>query len=84
MEMKFGIVKHFSVFRFEMSQPSNRLPFSTAAGAYLEPDLCNDLRSLVNDLELPLMVGVTPESEVLRRPEPVRRAVRLALGEHVS
>ena len=67
-----------------MSQPSIRLPFSSAAGAYLAPDLFNDLRSLVNDLELPLMVGVTPESEVLRRREPVRRAVSRALVEHVS
>ena len=66
------------------SQPSNRSPFSTAADAYLAPDLFNDLQSLVNDLKMPLMVGVTPESELLRRPEPLRKAVRLALGEHVS
>ena len=62
---------------------SNRLPTSTAPD-YRAPDLFADLRSLVTDLEMPLMVGVTPESEVLRRPEPLRRVVRLALGEHVS
>ena len=60
---------------------SNRLP---AAGAYHSSDLFIDLRSLVNDLEMPLMVGVTPENEVLRRPELIRRAVRLVLGEHVG
>ena len=83
--MKFEAAKYILVFRLKISaQLSNRLPFSSAAGAYLAPDLFNDLRSLVNDLEMPPMVGVTPESEVLRRPEPVRRAVRLTLGEHVS
>ena len=82
--MRFEVAKHISVFRFEISLPSNCLLFSTAAGAYLAPDLFNDLRMLVNDLELPLMVAVTPESEVLRRPEPVPWALRLALGEHVS
>ena len=60
---------------------SNRLP---ASGAYCAPDLFNDLRSIVNDLEMPLMMGVTPENEVSRRPKLLRRAVRLALGEHVS
>ena len=62
----------------------NRLPFSTANEAYLAPDLFADMPALVTDLELPLMAGTTPESEVLRRLEPLRRAVRLALGEHVS
>ena len=61
---------------------SNRLPTSTAPD-YWAPDLFADLWSLVTDLEMPMMVGVTTESEVLRRPEPLRRAVRLALGEHV-
>ena len=71
VKKKFKVAKYILVFRFNMSsQPSNCLPFSTAAGPYLAPALLNDLRSLVNDLEMPLMVGVTPESELLRRPKP--------------
>ena len=62
----------------------NRLPFSIADDAYLAPDLFADMRLLVTDLELPMMAGTTAVGEVLRRPEPLRRAVRLALGEHVS
>ena len=65
-------------------QLSNRLPFSTAAGVYLARDLLNDVQSIVTDGEMPLIVGVSAESEGLRQPQPLRRAIRLALGEHVS
>ena len=42
--MKFEAAKYILVFRFKMSaQPFNRLPFSSAPGAYLAPDLFNDL-----------------------------------------
>ena len=46
---------------------SNLLPFSTAAGVYLVPDLFNDVQSLVTDWEMPLTGCVSQESEVLRK-----------------
>ena len=82
---KIEIVKHLLVFRFlTFLQISNRWSFSTATCAYLASGLFNDLQSFMTNWEMPLMVSMSPVSEVLRRPQPLWRAIRLALGEHVS